>query len=167
MDRSHEAKIQPFLLRSDRESAKSPAQRGGRKEAKLQKAGRAITQLLRAQFSGSACSWSLGGRQGGQKYLSDKVHGAFSAQGTRHKDFILLPLFQAFLLRLCLIQREWNLQRAWYYWAVWRNSVFTGSLKTDTDLFIAEEIWKFPEDLHMPVLSSHSLNLSRIQMLGI
>lgn len=45
MGRNHEAKIQPFLLRSDRESANSPAREVCGKGAKPQKAERAITQL--------------------------------------------------------------------------------------------------------------------------
>lgn len=89
----HRAKIQPFLLISDQEWANSPAQGGYRKGAKLQKTGRAMTQRLHAEPSVGACSWSLWGRQGNQKYFSNKVHSAFSARGTQHKDFTLLPLF--------------------------------------------------------------------------
>jgi len=48
--------------------------------------------------------------------------------------------------------------------AVQRSSVFTGSSKAGTDPYVAEEIWKFPEDCHAPFLSPHSLNLSGIHV---
>lgn len=47
IDGNHEAKMQPFLLRSDWESANFSAQEAYGKGAKLQKAGRALRQLLR------------------------------------------------------------------------------------------------------------------------
>lgn len=83
MDKSHRAKIQPLLLISDQEWANSLAQGGYRKRAKLQKTGRAMTQLLCAQFSLGACSWSLWGRQRSQKHFSNKVRTVFSAWGTQ------------------------------------------------------------------------------------
>lgn len=83
MDKSHRAKIQPLLLISDQEWANSLAQGGYRKRAKLQKTGRAMTQLLCAQFSIGACSWSLWGRQRSQKHFSNKVRTVFSAWGTQ------------------------------------------------------------------------------------
>lgn len=163
MDRSHEAKIQPFLLRPDWESANSPAQAGYRTDAKLQQAGRAIIQLLCVQFSTVLAHGLWGGRQRGQKYLSDKIHFQHGVRDTRISSHCLsskLSCFGFAIFSGTETCEEHGIT------GLCGGSVFTGSLKTDTDLFIAEEIWKFPGDLHMPLLSSHSLNLSRIQMSG-